>query len=200
MPDNSNECCKELAGEAVEDAPRAFEFEESLLFFSKFPRMGDHGTAGAASGVLDVQHLVKQDILHGARRNAGTIHPTIEQNLIRPWIVTAKLPPPAPGAPSDVRALQLAGKVFSIELIEKSFQIEVFSAGSGGRQANPSAAHAIHAAARPRLPGRPAALFAIGRRSERKQLPHAAESSAPGWSKDKTPRGSAAAGLRNRAA
>src|SRR5882762_4396912 len=139
MPDNSNECCKELAGEAVED---------SLLFFSKFPRMGDHGTAGAASGVLDVQHLVKQDILHGARRNAGTIHPTIEQNLIRPWIVTAKLPPPAPGAPSDVRALQLAGKVFSIELIEKSFQIEVFSAGSGGRQANPSAAHAIHAAAR----------------------------------------------------
>jgi len=80
-------------------------------------------------GVLDVQHLVKQDILHGARRNAGTIHPTIEQNLIRPWIVTAKLPPPAPGAPSRCAGAATAGKVFSIELIEKSFQIEVFSAG-----------------------------------------------------------------------
>src|SRR5216683_1309629 len=52
--------------------------------------------------MLHVQHLVKQDICHGACGNSGTIHASIQQNLIRPGIVTAKLPPPAPRAPSDV--------------------------------------------------------------------------------------------------
>jgi hypothetical protein len=98
--------------------------------------------------VLYVQHLVKQNIFNGARRDARSIHPAIQKNLIRPGIVTAELPAPASGAPSNVRPLQLARKVFSIELVEKSVQVKMFSARTGRSQANASAAHPIHTAAR----------------------------------------------------
>src|SRR5260370_42343804 len=93
------------ASEAVEDAPRALEFRKALLLRSKFQRMRNHAATRAASRVLDVQHLVIQDIFHRTRRNPRTIHPAIQQNLIRSGIVTAELPPPAPRAPSHVRAL-----------------------------------------------------------------------------------------------
>ena len=116
-----------LASEAVEDAAGACEFREALLFFAKFAGMGDHGAAGTASGMLDVQHLVEQNVFHSARWNAGTIHAAIQKNLIGAGIVTAKLPPPVSRAPANVRALQLAGKVFSIQLIEESVQIEMVS-------------------------------------------------------------------------
>src|SRR5207253_1417140 len=137
-----------LASEAVEDAAGACEFREALLFFAKFARMGDHGAAGAASGMLDVQHLVEQNILHGACRDAGTIHAAIQKNLIWAGIVTTKLPPPDSRAPSDVRAAQLTGKVFSIQLIEKTVQIEMVSARVRRCQANAPAAHAVHATTR----------------------------------------------------
>ena len=136
------------AGETVEDATRAFEFREALLFFTKFARMGDHGAARAASGMLDVQHLVEQDIFHGARWNAWTIHAAIQQNLIRAGIEAAELPPPASRAPANVRTLQLAGKIFSIQVIEERVQIEMVPARVRRGQANASAAHAVHAGAR----------------------------------------------------
>src|SRR6266404_1751863 len=80
--------------------------------------------------------------------NPRAIHPAIQQNLIRPRIITAKLPPPAPCAPSDVRALQLPLKIFPIQLIEKPVQIEMVSTGACRGQANAPAAHAVHAATR----------------------------------------------------
>jgi len=89
----------------VEDVAGAFEFREALLFFAKFAGMGNHGATGAASGMLDVQHLVEQNVFYSARRNAGTIHAAIQKNLIWAGIVTAKLPPPASRAPANVRAL-----------------------------------------------------------------------------------------------
>ena len=110
--------------------------------------MRHHATARAASRVLHVQHLVKQYIFHRARRNPRTIHPPIQQNLIWSGIVTAELPPPAPRAPSDMRALQPSLKVFGIQLIEKPVQIEMVSARVRRRQPDAPTAHLVHAAAR----------------------------------------------------
>src|SRR5438093_13431905 len=98
-----------LASEAVEDAAGACEFREALLFFAKFAGMRNHAAARAASGMFDVQHFVEQNIFHGACGNARTIHAAIQKDLIGAGIVTTKLPPPASRAPSNVRALQLAG-------------------------------------------------------------------------------------------
>src|SRR5437899_7587620 len=86
----------------IQDAPRAFEFSKALLFFPKLPRMRNHAAARPARRMLDVQHLVKQNIFHGARWNARPIHAAIQQNLIGPGIVTTELASPAPGAPSNV--------------------------------------------------------------------------------------------------
>src|SRR6266436_1416046 len=66
--------------------------------------MRNHATARAASRVLYVQHLVKQNIFNGARRDARSIHPAIQQNLIRPRIVAADLPPPSSHTPTNVRS------------------------------------------------------------------------------------------------
>src|SRR5437879_6031384 len=137
-----------LASEAVEDAAGACGFREALLFLAKFAGMRNHAAAGAASGMFDVQHLVKQNVFHSACRNAGTIHAAIQKNLIWAGIVTTKLPPPASRAPANVRALQLAGKVFSIQIIEEPVQIEMVPPRIRGGQANAPTAHAVHAGAR----------------------------------------------------
>src|SRR5260370_20787097 len=111
----------------VQHPARALEFRKAVFLGTKFPRMRDHAAARPSSRVLDVQHLMKQNVFHGAGRNAGTIHAAIEKNLIRPRVVTAKLSPPGPGAPSDMRALQLSREVFSIKLIVKPVQLQLLS-------------------------------------------------------------------------
>src|SRR5260370_41690056 len=104
--------CKELwkdsAGEAVENFSGAFEFSKALLLFAKFAGMRDHAAARAASRMLDVQHFVKQNVFHSARRNTRAVHPAIQQNLIWPGIVTPELAAPASRAPTNVLALILA--------------------------------------------------------------------------------------------
>ena len=96
---------KDSAGEAVENFSGAFEFRKALLLFAKFAGMRNHAAARAARGVLHVQHFVKQNVFHGARRNTRAVHPAIQQNLIWPGIVTPELPAPASRAPTNVRAL-----------------------------------------------------------------------------------------------
>ena len=167
-----------LASEAVEDAAGACGFREALLFLAKFAGMRNHAAARAASGMLDMQHLVEQNVFHSACRNAGTIHAAIQKDLIWAGIVTTKLPPPDSRAPSDVRAAQLTGKVFSIQLIEKTVQIEMVPARVRRCQANAPAAHAVHAGARAigarifqvrfgEFPGRLAAIHARQQQSGR---------------------------------
>jgi hypothetical protein len=39
--------------------------------------MGDEAAAGAARGVLDVEHFVVEDVLNGNLRDGGMIHPAI---------------------------------------------------------------------------------------------------------------------------
>src|SRR5437667_12796864 len=96
-----------LASEAVEDAASALEFREAFFFFSKFAGMGDHGVAGAARGMFDVQHLVNQNVFHSACGIIGAIHAGIQQNLMWGGIVTTILPPSDPRALLDVRGAQL---------------------------------------------------------------------------------------------
>jgi len=105
---------KDSARQAVEDAAGLLEFGEALFFFAKFAGMGNQGATGAAGGMLDVQHFVKQDVFHSARRDLGTIHAAIQQNLIGTGIVTAKLASPASLAPGNMRAQQLPSEIFSV--------------------------------------------------------------------------------------
>ena len=53
--------------------------------------------------MLYVEHLVIEDVLDGALRDAGAVHAAIEQDVARAGIVAAELAAPASGTPADVR-------------------------------------------------------------------------------------------------
>lgn len=101
-----------LAGEVVEDFARQGELIEAFFFGAKFGGMGNERAAGAARGMLDVQHLVKQDVLDDKLRDAGPVHAAVQQNLIGTGIVAAKLAPPAAHAPTNVGAAEFATEIF----------------------------------------------------------------------------------------
>ena len=62
--------------------------------------------------MLDVQHLVKQDVLDDKLRYAGPVHAPIQQNLIGPGIIAAKLAAPTTDAPADVGPAEFATEIF----------------------------------------------------------------------------------------
>lgn len=102
----------------VQNTASARELRKAFFFFPKLPRMGNQAAAGTPRGVLYVQHLVIQNILHDKLRNAWSVHVTIQKDLTRAGIIATELPAPAPRAPADVRGVQRALKIFFIEPIE----------------------------------------------------------------------------------
>ena len=83
--------------------------------------MGDQGAAGAASGMLDMEHLVVENVRYGTFGNVGTVHATIQQDVARAGIVAAELAAPVFCAPADVGTGQFSFEVFLVQLIEKFF-------------------------------------------------------------------------------
>jgi hypothetical protein len=102
------QCWCVLARESVQDFAGSRKVGEAFLFRTKFRGVREQGTAGAARGVLYMQHLVKQDVLDGILGNIRPVHAAIQQDLIRPWIKTSELPPPSAGTPSNIGSLQFA--------------------------------------------------------------------------------------------
>jgi hypothetical protein len=103
-----------LTGQVIEDAAGAVELSEAFFFGAKFTGVRDQAAAGAARRMLDVKHLVIEDVLDRKLRDAEMVHAAIEQNLIRPGIVAAELAPPAFGTPTNVRPLEPAFEIFHI--------------------------------------------------------------------------------------
>ena len=66
--------------------------------------MGDQRAAGAASGMLDVEHLVVQDVFDSALRDVRVVHTAVQQDVAGTRVVAAELAAPAFCAPADVRA------------------------------------------------------------------------------------------------
>jgi hypothetical protein len=61
----------------IEHAAGAVEFGEAFFFGAECGGMGDKAAAGAACGVLDVEHFVVEDVLDGNLRDGGMIHSAI---------------------------------------------------------------------------------------------------------------------------
>src|SRR5262249_30825935 len=95
-----------------------------------------------------VEHLVIQHIFDGAARHSQPVHPPVEQNLVWPRIVAAKLPPPTTRAPADTRFLQIPMKEARVQIVEQRIQIEMLALRRGLRGPNPPAAHTADATAR----------------------------------------------------
>src|SRR5208282_1763901 len=101
-----------LASEVIEDFAGQGELVEAFFFGAKFRGVGNERAAGAAGGMFDVQHFVKQDVFDDKLRDARPVHAAIQQNLIGTGIVAAKLPPPATDAPTDVGPAEFSTEIF----------------------------------------------------------------------------------------
>src|ERR1700676_3297032 len=132
----------------VEDAAGAREIGEEFFFGAEFAGVRDQSAAGAPRGMLDVQHLVVQNVFDGAARDRGAVHAAIQQNLVGAGIVAAELAAPASCAPADSGALQSAGKKTRIQIVEHLIEIEVLPLRTGVLQSNTGAAHLADAASR----------------------------------------------------
>lgn len=66
-----------LAGQVVQDFAGLVELGELFFFGAEFWGVGDQGAAGAAGGVLDVEHLVVEDVFYGALRDIGAVHAAV---------------------------------------------------------------------------------------------------------------------------
>jgi len=76
--------------------------------------MGEEAAAGAAGGMLDVEHFVVENVFDRDSGDGGMIHTAIEEDLIGARIVAAELAAPTAGAPADVGAPQTSRKVFFV--------------------------------------------------------------------------------------
>jgi hypothetical protein len=137
-----------LASEMVEDFAGQGELIETLFFRAKFRRVGNERAAGAPRGMLDVQHLVKQDVLDDKLRDAGPVHAAIQQNLIGTGIIAAKLAAPTTDAPTDVGAAEFSIEIFCIELVEQRGEIILAALRRCVLGAHAAAAHAADTGAR----------------------------------------------------
>jgi hypothetical protein len=93
-----------LAGQVVEDFAGLVELGELFFFGAEFGRVGNKRAAGAPGGMLDVEHLVIEDVFHGALRDVRAVHAAIEQYVTRSWVVAAELAAPTSDAPANVRS------------------------------------------------------------------------------------------------
>ena len=99
-----------VAGKLVQDLAGAVEFRKKFFFAAEFRRMREQRATGAAGGMLDVKHLVIEDVFDGVGRDGGMIHAAVEDDLVGAGIEAAELATPVAGAPTDVGALEPASK------------------------------------------------------------------------------------------
>ena len=74
----------QLTGQVVQGFAGLVELGELFFFGAEFGGMGDQRAAGAAGGVLDVEHLVVEDVFYGALRDVWAVHAAIEQDVPGP--------------------------------------------------------------------------------------------------------------------
>src|SRR5579864_4314176 len=109
--------------------------------------MRHQAAAGAPRRMLHVQHLVEQHVRDGALRHARPVQPAIQQNVIGSGIVATKLAPPAAVAPADVRPLELALEILTIQRLKHFLEVEVTALWPCGSGANAATSHVMDARA-----------------------------------------------------
>lgn len=120
-----------LPREPVERAPGALKVRKFLFFGAKSGRVRHKTAARASRGMLHVQHLMKKHVFDGKARHAGTVHPPIQQNVIRPRIIAAELAAPGTMTPSNARPLQRSREIPGIQFVKHFVQIKMTALRTG---------------------------------------------------------------------
>ena len=136
--------------QTVEEAAGGGVVRKALFFLEEFAGVGLHVAAGGAERVLDVKHLVEEDVFDDEGGDGGAVQAAIQDDLIEGGIEEAQLGAPTAAAPAEARAAQAPAKIAAIEAREHRREIVRPAFGDAGEGASAGAAKLIHAAARGR--------------------------------------------------
>jgi hypothetical protein len=64
--------------QAIQGAAGAVEVGEEFFFGAEFAGVRDEAAPGPARGMLDVKHLVVEDVFDGVARDERTVHTAIQ--------------------------------------------------------------------------------------------------------------------------
>jgi hypothetical protein len=122
--------------QAVEEAAGLGVVRVSLFFAQEFAGVGLHAapafakaTAGA-QWMLDVQHLVEEDVFDDMGRDGGAVEAAIEDDLIERRVKAPELGAPGAFAPGQAGAAEAAGEIAAVEAREHGREVVGHAAGA----------------------------------------------------------------------
>src|SRR5229473_1203006 len=107
----------------------ANEFGEQFFLFLKLPRVHASPTPTQPDRVLQMQHLVKQNVFHGVARHARMVEDAADDYSVVGGIVVAEAAAGVVLAPGELRASHESVEETAVEVIEHFFQMVVVAAG-----------------------------------------------------------------------
>ena len=139
-----------LRAESSDDAQelaRPLQFWKALFFCQKFARMHASPAPSQFDRVLQMQHLVKQNVFDGVARHARMVEDTADHDGVVGRVVMPKAAAGMAPAPGKLRSSHESVEEAAVEVVEKFFQMVVMAAGGADMLAS------AHLADEPRFGG-----------------------------------------------
>ena len=122
----------ELRAESSDDAEefaRLLQFWKALFFRQKFARVYTPAAAAEFDGMLQVEHLVKQNVFDGVARHARMVEDAADDDGVVGRVVVPKAAAGMVLAPGELRAPHESVEEAAVEVVENFFQMIVMAAG-----------------------------------------------------------------------
>jgi hypothetical protein len=121
-----------LRAESSDDAQefaRPLQFWKALFFCQKFARMHASPAPSQFDRVLQMQHLVEEDVFDGVARHTRMVEDAADDDGIVRRVVVAEAAAGVVPAPGELRAAHEPVEEAAVEVFENFFQMVVMAAG-----------------------------------------------------------------------
>src|SRR6266404_9357245 len=102
----------------AQEFARLLQFREALYFRQKFARMHASSAPPQFDRVLQMQHLVEENVFDGVARHARMVEDAADHNSVVRWIVVAETAAGMVPAPGELRAAHEPVEEAAVEVVE----------------------------------------------------------------------------------
>src|SRR5258708_6989958 len=113
----------------AQEFARLLQFRKALFFCQKFARMHTSPAPPQPDRVLQMQHLVKQNVFDRVARHARMVEDAADNNGVVGGIVVAKAAAGMVPAPGELRPSHESVEEAAVEVVEDFFQMVVVATG-----------------------------------------------------------------------
>src|SRR5208337_1280635 len=107
-----------LLSENLQKLPGVFQFRKHLLFRAKFPRVHTSPAPPEFDRMLQVQHLVEEDVFDGIAWNARVVEDAADDDGVVSRVIVAETAAGVVLAPGELRASHESVEKAAIEVVE----------------------------------------------------------------------------------